>query len=353
MAALFGLAAALVVGLALAPNLERLLGDAAVALSAQHYLQVRALAVPLSVLALGLLAGLQGRGDTRAQMVVSVAGNVVNATVGAALVFGFGPFPQLAEAGAAWGTVAGAGVMASLYVLRSRRTVGAWARPRLEVLTSAARVGAPAGTQNLLGVGSMFVMNVALARAGEVELAASQIVLQIASLSFLPGAGIGEAGGILVGRYLGAGEPAHAARAVGSARGLAIAVMAAFGLVFWATGRDIAGLFSADAAVVELAAVLLLFAASFQVFDAVAMVHISALRSAGDTRFTLAAVAIAAWCLQVPSTIVLGLYFGWGARGAWLGLTLEVLAIALVSLPRVRRLRAGEVARLDLLLGRA
>lgn len=352
MAGAFGVAAALGVGLGIAPHLEGMLGTPEVASSARRYLVIRAWAVPLSVLALGLLAGLQGRGDTRAHMVVSVVGNVVNAVVGAALVFGLGPLPALAEAGAAWGTVAGAAVMAAMYLVRFSRTVGAWVRPRLEVLKSALSVGAPAGAQNLLGVGSMFVMNVALARTGETELAASQIVLQIASVSFLPGAGIGEAGGVLVGRYLGAGQPAHAARAIGSARWLALGVMAACGLVFLLEGARLASLFSADPAVVQLASVLLLFAASFQVFDAVAMVHICALRAAGDTRFTLAVTAVSAWGLQVPCTLLLGLYSGWGARGAWLGITLEVLAVAALTLPRVARLRAGGVARLDLLLGR-
>lgn len=350
-ALLYGGVAALVLRFVVAPNLELLLGDPEVARSARRYVEIRAFAVPLSVVCFGLLAGLQGKGDTKAQMWAGGLGNAVNAVVGALLVFGAGPVPALAEAGAALATIAGAAVMLGVYVLRYRRTVGAWLTPRLEVVRSMLSIGLPAGVQNLLGVGSMFVMNVALARAGEQELAASQIVLQIASLSFLPGAGIGEAGGVLVGRYLGAGQPAAAGRALASARLLAIGLMSMWSVVFVVQGAAIASLFSSDAAVVAVAARLLLFAAAFQVFDAVAIVHLCALRSAGDTRFTLAVTTLGAWLIQVPATVGLGLHLGWGASGAWLGLTIEILLIAVLTAVRVGRLRTGDIARLDLLLG--
>lgn len=353
MALGFGVVAGTIVRFVAAPGLEWVVGDAEVAAAGRRYLEVRAFAVPFSMLSFGLLSSIQGLGDTRTQMWVSLAGNVVNAGVGVVLVFGVGPFPRLEEAGAGWSTVAGAATMASLYALRFRVKIGGLVRPTAEVLRSALSIGVPAGIQNLIGVSAFVVMNVALARAGREELAASQVVFQIISLSFLPGAGVGEAGGVLVGRYLGAGQPEVAGRTLSSARRIAIGVMAVFGLVFFLFGTSIASLFTEDPAVVERAAVLMLFAASFQVFDAVAMVHLAALRSAGDTRFTLLVTTLSSWACQVPGTLILGLYLGWGARGAWVGMTVQVLAEALITAPRVLRLGRGTLARLDLLLGRA
>ncbi|MCA9551136.1 MAG: MATE family efflux transporter [Myxococcales bacterium] len=352
-ALVLGVLATATIRLVAAPTLGWVVGDPDVAAAGRRYLEVRAFAVPMSMLSFGLLASIQGLGDTRTQMWVSLAGNVVNAVVGVLLVFGLGPFPRLEEAGAGWSTVAGAATMASLYALRFRSRIGKVLRPSREVITSVLTIGVPAGVQNLLGVSAFVVMNVALARAGQVELAASQVVFQIISLSFLPGAGIGEAGGVLLGRYLGAGQPEVAGRTLESARRIAIGVMSVFGLIFFFFGRPIASLFTEDPAVVERAAVLMYFAASFQVVDAVAMVHLAALRSAGDTRFTLLVTTISAWACQVPGTLVLGLYFGWGATGAWVGMTLQVFAEALITAPRVLRLGRGTLGRLDLLLGRA
>lgn len=352
LALVFAVLSGLLVGLALAPLVQALLSDSHVAHAAGTYLRISAFAVPFSVLSIGLLSGIQGIGDMRTHMWVSLSANLVNAGLSAALVFGWGPFPALAEAGAALATCVSSALMALLLALRHRRRLGAWVRPSLEVLRSALIIGLPAGLSNLMVVGGFVVMNLALARAGAVEVAASQIVFQVASISFLPGAGIGEAGGVLVGRYLGAGQPAIAGRVLKNARWLAVLVMLVWGLVFAFAGESIAGGFSADPEVVRLCGTLFLFAASFQVFDAVAMVHLCALRSVGDTRFTLGVSTLAAWLFLVPSTLVLGLYLGWGAKGAWVGLTLQVLTEALLSSGRVSRLSQGRLGRMDLLLGR-
>jgi MATE family multidrug resistance protein len=125
------------------------------------------------------------------------------------------------------------------------------------------------------------------------------------------------------------------------------------GLLFLVVGGPVARLFNPDPAVTRLAGELLLFAAAFQLFDAVATVHLSALRGAGDTRFTLLVTSAAAWLLTVPAAAGLGLALGWGARGAWLGLTLELGVLAGVTGWRISGLASGRVGRMDLLLGRS
>jgi MATE family multidrug resistance protein len=256
-------------------------------------------------------------------------------------------------AGAASATVAGGLVMFALFGLRSAQRFGRPVWPGREVLQSALSMGVPSALQHLGHMSAFIVMNVALARAGEVELATSQIVLHIASASFLPGAGIADAGGILVGRYLGAGRPGDADRALRSARWLALGLMGAASVAFATLGAEIASVFTKDPDVVARAGTLMLYAASFQVFDAAAMVQMAALRAVGDTRFCFLLVAGSSWLFQVPSTLLLGVVLGWGAEGAWLGLTLMVLVEAVVSGARVTRVREGRLGRLDLLLGRA
>ena len=110
-------------------------------------------------------------------------------------------------------------------------------------------------------------------------------------------------------------------------------------------------MFSQDPKVVEVAGTLMLFAASFQLLDAVAMVHLCALRGAGDTRWSLVATVMTSWGITVPATLFFGLWLGWGAPGAWLGLTLEIATLATITGFRVTGLRKGRVGRLDLLLG--
>ncbi len=330
-----------------------LVDDAAVAGSATRYLEVRVFGLPLTLTAFGLMAGLQGLGDSRARMHASVAGNVVNIGLDLVLVFGLGPIPALGEAGAAWATVVGAAVMLGIYAWRWGRLVG---RPRWagrDVLRSSLTLGLPAGGQARVENRALATMKVVLARMGAVQLAASQIVLNVVSLSFLPGYALGEAGGILVGRYVGARRPEAAQRALRSARGQALWFMGACGLLFAVAPGLVAAPFTRDPAVVELAATLLLVAALFQVLDAAAMVNLCVLRSVGDTRFTLLWCSAASWGLMVPAVLLFGVWLEWGAVGAWLGLLLEITFLAGVTWRRVGGLQDGRIVRMELLLGRA
>jgi len=128
--------------------------------------------------------------------------------------------------------------------------------------------------------------------------------------------------------------------------------MGVCGVAFVAGRGPLASAFTTDPEVALLTGQLLLYAAAFQVIDAVAMVHLCALRSAGDTRFTLLLTTGAAWSVLVPASILLGAVLGWGAPGAWLGMCLELTLLAAVSGWRVAGLHTGRVGRLDLLLGR-
>ena len=176
-------------------------------------------------------------------------------------------------------------------------------------------------------------------------------MLNIVSVSFLPGHGVGEAGGILVGRYYGARRTGSAIRALRSARFIAVVLMAGFAVLFLAGGEVLGGLFTTDPAVAALAGRLLLYAAAFQVFDALTMVNLNALRGIGDTRFSLILTTSGAWFITLPTTVGMGLALGWGAEGMWLGLTIEIAMLAVVSGWRLTGLRTGKVGRREVLLG--
>ena len=333
------------------PILDLTVQDAAMARSCATYLTVRVWGMPFGVLAMGLLAALQGLGDTKSRMWVSLVCNGLNIVLDLILIFGWGPVPALHETGAAIATAVANVTGAVLYGYRYLKLLGKPMMPTAEVMISSIKLGLPMGIQRIIGVLAFTVMSLVLARIGAQHLAASEIVLSIVSVSFLPGFGIGEAGGILVGRYLGAGQPLTAYRALGSARILAAGLMGVFGLLFALLGETIAGLFTTDAEVVRLAGMLMGFAAAFQIFDALATVHLCALRGAGDNRFTLAVTTLCSWGLTVPVTLLFALVLDWGAPGAYLGLTLEIAALAAITGWRVRGIANGSVGRLDLLLG--
>jgi MATE family multidrug resistance protein len=347
-----GVIAAGLLAVTTAHALPLMVDDPKMVASATRYLDVRVWGLPLTLTAFGLMSGLQGLGDSKARMQASVAGNAVNIVLDIVLVFGLGPFPRMEEAGAALATVIGAFVMLTVYAWRYRRLFGMPRLPGAEVLRSALTVGLPAGSQALIETIAFATMNIVLARVGPVHLAASGIVLNIVSVSFLPGYALAEAGAILVGRYVGAGSSDAAKRSLRTSRSLALAFMGVCGLLFAIAGAEIVGLFTRDQEVVALAAQLMLVAAAFQLFDAVAMVHLSVLRAVGDTRYTLLVTSLASWTLLVPAVFALGLWAGWGAVGAWVGLLAEIAFLAAITAWRVPGIYDGRVVQMKLLLGR-
>ena len=87
------------------------------------------------------------------------------------------------------------------------------------------------------------------------------------------------------------------------------------GVVFCLAGGLIVAAFTHDSEVAVIAESLLICAAVFQLFDAVVMVNLCALRNIGDTRFTFVATTVAAWGIMLPMTYWLAMSLGLGATG--------------------------------------
>jgi MATE family multidrug resistance protein len=281
------------------------------------YYAVRALGAPLTLLRHGVAAWLEGQGDMRTPMVATLIANGLNILLDPVFIFGWGPVPGMETAGAAIATVLAVAVGDLYLAWRVARREGPAIsrRPDRRLLASIWRVGSPMGTRQLLEVGAWTVFVSLLARVGEEHLAAHVVVLRIVSVSFLPGYAVGEAGSVLVGQALGARRPELAEQAWRASVRLAVTVMVACAGVFLAIPEALLAPFGVSGEVVVLGRELLVVAAVFQLFDAVAMVGQSVLTGAGDTRFVLASAVASAWLFKLPATWVLAIELGLGRRG--------------------------------------
>jgi MATE family multidrug resistance protein len=316
------------------PLFSALGGPAEVQALGREYFGIRALGAGLWYVTIAMSDYYQGIGDTRTPMRVNLLANAINIAVDPLLIFGIGPIPAMGVGGAALATVIAQGLgMAYIFVLFVRK-VGVPRGLRWSEVGELLRLGLPMGVHAALGTGAFTVFTAMIARMGEAELAAHQIAIKIISISFLPGYGLSETATILVGQYVGAGKVPTARRALRSAMGLAVGLMGVCGVVFFLFPEPLITLFNTDEDVVRVGTNLLFVAAFFQVFDAVAMVANGALNGTGDTRFTMFAGVICSWFVLVPAAYVFAYVLGWGAAGAWMGITLEILVLAVVLLVR-------------------
>lgn len=313
-------------------------GPANVQEGARAYFSARLWGAPVWYVTIAMADYFQGSGDTRTPMKLNLVVNGLNVVLDIVLVFGLGPIPALGLVGAAWATVAASAIgMLALAPFFVRRVA---ARPRWDgrLMWRVLQLGLPIGVRYSLEVGGFAVFTAVVARMGEAELAANQVAFKIISVSFLPGHGLGEAATVLVGQYIGARDLRAARASYRSAVGLSIALMGAFGVLFWLVPEHLVAVFHSDARVVEVASSLLLLAAFFQVFDAVAMTASGALNGAGDTAFSMWVSLAGSWLVLVPLTYVFGVVLDHGAWGAWLALTAEITLLAVVLSWRWRNL---------------
>jgi MATE family multidrug resistance protein len=204
--------------------------------------------------------------------------------------------------------------------------------PDLAGIRALIRLGFPAAMQLSLEVGVFAVATALIGTLDTLSLAAHQIALNVASVTYMVPLGISSAAAVRVGQALGRGDMKAAGRAGWTAMGLGAAFMTSAGVALIAFPEYVARAFTTDRAVIRTAVALLAVAAAFQLFDGVQSVATGALRGAGDTRTPMICHLLGYWLVGLPLGYVLCFAMGWGAVGLWTGLCLALVLIGLVLL---------------------
>jgi MATE family multidrug resistance protein len=319
--------------------------DAPLVPYASAFLSAYTLGAPASSVVSALVQHRQAEGDSRTPMVVGLTGNVVNALLGWALIYGHAGLPALGVRGGAYATATSEWIEAFVLVallVRDVRRRGDWAKTRADLplsgaLREAVGLGLPTGIQFGSEMLAFATFTAVLGSLGAAQIAAHQIAMATIRTSFLPGAAVAEAASVLVGQALGRRSLASADRATRAGLVVAIAFMAACGAVFAVAGGLIVRLFTDDPAVARVARLLLLIAAAFQVVDAMSIVLRGALRGAKDVRVPAIIGVAVVWTCVPTAALLLGRMAGWGSAGGWLGFLGETTLGAVLFLRRWKR----------------
>ncbi|HKH94743.1 MAG TPA: MATE family efflux transporter, partial [Gemmatimonadaceae bacterium] len=159
-----------------------------------------------------LRQSLQALHRVRAVVAVVVVGNVVNVVLNWVLVFGHLGAEAMGVAGSAWATVASRWVMTLLLLAGGwsalRGALLPWRREasRVAPLGRMLRLGAPIGLQQTLEFGIFAAIGLLMGLLGTPEMAAHEIALNLASLTFMVPLGVGAAAAVRVGNAVGEGN---------------------------------------------------------------------------------------------------------------------------------------------------
>ena len=290
----------------------------------KQYLGTYLLGMPLVFGFFAVDATVRGKGDTRTPLVILAVTTVLGLVLDPLLIRGIGPFPELGVRGAALATLVPRGLACVVGVVLLRKAqMLAWAWPRLSVMATIARIGAPAAATGVAFSAIYVFLTRITTQFGTPALAALGLGFRIESVVYVASVGMGAATAAIVGQSLGAGDVARAARAGWISMGVVSAlgaVMAALSFVF---AESFAGIFSSDPAVIAEAARYLRIAAFSQLFLGAEVVLESAMGGAGwtfvpmllSTGITALRLPIGAWAAQQ-----------WGTTGLWWTIALTAAA---------------------------
>lgn len=278
-------------------------------------------------------------------MGIILADVALNALLNWVLVFGHLGLPALGLVGSGLATLLArlvAVVAIAVWLRRSRHFAVVRAAPwrgwEQARFVSLLRLGGPAGGMLFFEAGAFAAAALMMGWLGTVPLAAHQVALGCAALSFMVPLGLSIAVSLRISRAQGEGRTA-ALRPIGfGALAMGIVFMAGCALVFAFAGRWIAAGFTPAADVAGLATQLLLVAAFFQLFDGGQVISVGALRGLHDVRVPTVITFVAYWVVSLPLGYLLAFHTPLGAVGLWTGLAAGLACAAVLLGWRFHRL---------------
>lgn len=289
----------------------------------------------------------EGLSQTRYPMYATILANVVNIFLNYLFIFGSFGFPKLGVVGAAIGTLASRIVMV-IYIwalLKKKKKFQDYVtglnfrRIEKKVLKKIIALGFPSAMQMFFEV-AIFTAAVWLSGVlGKNAQAANQIALNLSSMTFMVGTGLGVAAMIRVGNQKGLQNFHELRRIAQSIFLLAFLfeiVFAGLFLIFrywlptvYLDVGDVAN-HADNMEVIALAAQLLLVSAFFQISDGMQVVVLGSLRGLQDVKIPTFITFIAYWVIGFPISFYLGLYTSLESTGIWIGLLAGLTASAIM-----------------------
>jgi multidrug resistance protein, MATE family len=326
----------------LAPVLRYLNQPPEVAEMAVPYTIILGFSILPSMIFLSYRNFIEGLAVMRPAMIITLAANFVNAFVNWLLIYGNWGFPQLGLNGAGWATFSSRTFMMLaiiLYVHKAEyfRKFNLSLKQfslNKEIIIRILKLGLPGGFQYFFEVGAFSFAIIMIGWFGTEQLAAHQIVINLASISFMTVLGISAAGSIRVGNAVGKENIKETREAGFTAILMGGSVMAVSAILFITLNRFLPSLYISDESVLTYASSIMIIAALFQISDGVQAVGIGVLRGLTDVKIPTIITFFSYWVLGLPAGYFLGFTFNMEVFGIWIGFLVGLTASAVLLTAR-------------------
>ena len=272
-------------------------------------------------------AALRGVGKTRASLMLSLIMNVLYVLLNIVFIsflhmgiFGMTLAVNIARYGGA--------ICALYYLFKVDVTLHLRIRDMFHIPLSMLRkimfIGVPFAAEQMFFNGGKILTQVFIVSLGTYAIAANAIASAMAGVLQIPASALSLTVVTVVGQCIGSGNIADAKKFIRSFLMLGSLLLAAAGLIILPLYQPLVGLFEPPAEIIDDIFILLLMSTLAQIpLWSTSFILPSALRAAGDSRFTSLTSMMTMWLFRVILGYVLGIMLGFGLTGVWLAMILE------------------------------
>ena len=300
------------------------------------FLQIRFLGIIFYLLNAVFAGFYDATGKTYISMSSSIAIALSNIILNWIMIFGNAGAPALGVKGAALASsIAGLAGFSILIIFIFQKSFRPFfqkdtRRFKSSVLQEILKIGfAPAMEGFFMHLAFLMFYRLA-ANISTVSVAATNIVVSIMSISFMPGYAFGIAATTLMGQAMGAKKFKLAEFAVKRSVNYASMLMGSLGINFIIFRRQIISFFTEDPDVMNEAVTALIIVSLAQVGDAYQLVMSSALRGAGLVNWVLRINASVSFLIMLPAAYFAGITLGFGTAGLWSSVFIWLICLGLL-----------------------
>jgi len=329
-----------VVGYALSPKIFSYLSqDSTVVHYGTDYLKYSFLSIIFFLVIASFRGFFDGLGQTNLFMKVALVMNISNIILDYTLIFGKFGLPRLEVKGAAIASLVSSFIGAAYFFalavnngfVKHFRWISSFTFD-LSILSSILRLAFPAMIRVFFIMAGLTIFLWIVGQIGNVELAASNILMTLSSFTFLVGYGFAIAAATMVSQNLGKGNMDLAESYGWEAMKLGLFGMGFLGVIFILVPKIILEIFTDQSLVIAAGKNILILFGVIQFFDAVSLILSHALQGAGYTKWVMKVEGLVVWLLFLPATYIFSLVFGFGLYGAWVSMFIYSLTIGVTML---------------------
>ena len=288
---------------------------------------------------------LEGLGNTKIAMWITLIGNISNVALNYVLIFGKCGLEPMGAEGAGLATlISRIGQMGAIIAvfflwkrLRIYRTFFSHKALSFKHISSLVRIGFPISFQMILESAAFILTSILALSFGKVAAGSMQVAFSIANVAWMITVAIGSAATILVSHIHGNRHTEELRPTVTATYHLGLLWATLMAILFVTLRQPIAAIFTDNAEVIALTAELMLLIAIYQFSDAIQGLSISMMRGIQDVKIIMPIVLCSYLVLNIPTGVILAYSFDMGCRGLVIGLIVGLSSAALLTALRLRK----------------